>query len=302
MHHVRMILRLDPRLPLVWRTPSSVQLGIDPVVVILDDVTPLDERMLAALVVGVSDTGLEMMAGQHSSERESLLEALAPALTPAPSQPLSGTVAVHGNDGLVSAISAALAHTGIDVLTGPDAASLAEQRPDLAIIAGHHVLPPDLHALWLRRDVPHLPVVIGDAGVQVGPVIEPGTGPCLLCLELHRRDVDAAWPAVAAQLLGRRSRAETPVLVMEGAAAACRMALERLAVGPVVTGTGAAASLRIDAASGRREVRAWQAHPECGCRGIAHLLGRESSPSPALPGTDWASAARLAPVEERRTS
>ena len=298
-----MILRLDPRLPLVWRSPASVQLGIDPVVVVLDDVTSLDERMLAALVVGVSDSGLAMIAGQHAAERDALLTALAPALATAPAQPLSATIAVHGSDSLVSAISSALAHTGIDVLTGPDPSSLAEQRPELAIIAGHHVLAPELHALWLRRDVPHLPVVVGDAGVVVGPVVEPGAGPCLLCLELHRRDLDAAWPAVATQLLGRRSRAETPVLVLEAAAAACRMALERLA-----TGGSAAASVRIDAATGRREVRAWQAHPECGCRGIAHLLGREApagpeaGPSPVLPGSGWASAARRAPAEERMTS
>jgi len=314
-----MILRLDPRLPFVWRTPTSVQLGIDPVVVVLDDVTESDERMLAALVVGVSDSGLAMIAGAHSAERESLLAALAPALSTAPTGPVTATVAVHGSEALVAAIASALAHSGIDVVTGPDAASLAEQRPAFAIIAGHYVLPPELHALWLRRDVPHLPVVMSDAGVIVGPVIEPGSGPCLLCLELHRRDLDAAWPAVATQLLGRRSRAETAVLVMEGAAAACRLALERLGSGPLVSGplvsgplvsgplvssTSAAASVRIDAATGRREVRTWQPHPECGCRGIAHLLGRDQpeTSSPALPGTDWANAARLAPAAGRQTS
>jgi hypothetical protein len=36
-----MILRLDPRFPMVWRTPTSVQLGIDPPLVILDPVTEL---------------------------------------------------------------------------------------------------------------------------------------------------------------------------------------------------------------------------------------------------------------------
>lgn len=294
-----MILRLDPRLPLVWRSPSSVQLGIDPAVVVLDDVTELDERMLAALVVGVGDSGLAMIAGSNTAERDALLAALGPALSTAPMGPVSATVAVHGSDSLVSAIASTLAHSGVDVVTGPDPASLAEQRPALAILAGHHVLAPELHALWLRRDVPHLPVVLGDSAVVVGPVVEPGAGPCLLCLELHRRDRDAAWPAIATQLLGRRSRAETPVLVMEAAAAACRIALDRLAAG-----ASAAASVRIDALTGRREVRAWQPHPECGCRGIAHLLGREQPDalSPALPGTDWASAARRAPAAELRTS
>ena len=292
-----MILRLDPRLPLVWRTPASVQLGIDPVVVVLDGVTELDERMLAALVVGVSDSGLAMIAGARTAERDALLAALGPALSTAPLAPLTATVAVHGAESLVSAIATTLAQSGIDVVTGPDAASLAEQHPALAIIAAHYVLPPDLHGVWLRRDVPHLPVVLGDAGMTVGPLIEPGSGPCLLCLELHRRDLDPAWPAIAAQLLGRRSRAESPVVVMEGAAAASRLALERL-----TAGAGAAASLRIDAATGRREVRTWLRHPDCGCSGIAHLLGRETEVSPAQPGTDWASAARRAPAAGLKTS
>jgi len=291
-----MILRLDPRLPLVWRSPASVQLGIDPVVVVLDDVTETDERMLAALVVGVSDSGLAMIAGARTAERDALLTALGPALSSAPMAPPTATVAVHGSDSLVSAIASTLAHSGIDVVTGPDAAALAEQRPALAILAGHYVLPPELHALWLRRDVPHLPVLLGDAAAVVGPFVEPGSGPCLLCLELHRRDLDAAWPAIATQLLGRHSRAETPTLVMEAAAAACRLALERLSAGP-----SAAASLRIDAATGRRETRSWQPHPECGCSGIAHLLGREPAASPARPGTDWASAARLAPAAALKT-
>jgi len=293
-----MILRLDPRLPLVWRSPSSAQLGIDPVVVVLDEVTETDERMLAALAVGVSDSALAMVSGATAVEADALLAALGPALRTAPTSPVTATVAVHGSDALVSAISTTLAHTGIDVITGPDASALADQVPDLAILAAHYVLRPDLHALWLRRDVPHLPVVLSDTGVMVGPIIEPGSGPCLLCLELHRRDLDTAWPAIAAQLLGRSSRAETPVLVMEAAAAASRLALERLDAG-----AGAAASLRIDATSGRREVRTWQRHPECGCRGIAHLFGRDGGDaSPALPGSDWASAARSAPAAGRLTS
>ena len=289
-----MILRLDPRLPLVWRGPTSIQLGIDPVVVVLDDVTEADERMLAALAVGVSSSGLAMVARATPAERDTLLAALAPALSSVPAA-LPSTVAVHGSDALVTAIASALANSGVEVVTGPDAAALAQHSPALAILAAHYVFPPELHSLWLRRDVPHLPVLVGDGAVVVGPVIEPGAGPCLLCLELHRRDTDEAWPAIATQLLGRRSAAETPVLVMEGAAAACRLALERLTDGP-----GAAISLRIDAATGRREVRAWQPHPECGCRGIAELVTPELSP--ARPGSDWASAARRARAGVLRTS
>lgn len=57
-----MILRLDPRWPLVWRTPTSVQVGIDPPLVILDPISELEERLLAAIAVGVSESGLAMLA------------------------------------------------------------------------------------------------------------------------------------------------------------------------------------------------------------------------------------------------
>ena len=49
-----MILKLDPRYPVVWRSPSSVQVGIDPPIVVVEDLTSGQERLLAALGPGVS--------------------------------------------------------------------------------------------------------------------------------------------------------------------------------------------------------------------------------------------------------
>jgi bacteriocin biosynthesis cyclodehydratase domain-containing protein len=300
-HTGRMTLRLDPRLPLVWRSPFGVQLGIDPAVVRIDDVTDAQQRMLAALAVGTSSPGLAVLAGGRSAEaaraRDELLELVAPALARGPEKAL-GTVAISGSDTLVTAIAALLADRGVRVLVSADAADLADFAPDLAVLVGHFVLAPQLHALWLRRDIPHLGVVVGDAATVIGPMIEPGTGPCLLCLELHHRDADRAWPAMASQLLGRVSGAETAILVAETAAAASRMVIDRLR-GPA--GSGAAESLRIDGATGERRRRRWLVHPECGCRGIPKLDAAEPeaesrSLRPAQPGTDWASAARNAPV------
>lgn len=75
-----MVLRLDPRFPVVWRTPSSVQLGVDPPAAIVEALTETQERMLAALAVGVSESGLAMLARGHDDERASLIAAIAPAL------------------------------------------------------------------------------------------------------------------------------------------------------------------------------------------------------------------------------
>ena len=55
-----MTLRLDPRRPIVWRTPHSLQIGVDPVLAVLDDVSEGDARLIDALAVGVPRSGLEI--------------------------------------------------------------------------------------------------------------------------------------------------------------------------------------------------------------------------------------------------
>jgi bacteriocin biosynthesis cyclodehydratase domain-containing protein len=263
-----MVLRLDPRLPLVWRSPSDVQLGIDPPVIVLREVSPVQERMIAALVAGVSAPGLTMIAGGQATERDELLERLAPALEPP--RELAGDsgpmlVAVSGGDELAAAITELLARSGVAVTTAVEASALADSGADLAVLTGQFVLAPTERSVWLRRDVPHLPVVLSDTAAHIGPVIEPGTGPCLLCLELHRRDKDVAWPAIASQLLGRRSPAQSAALLSETAALAARAVLERLVSDAV---TGSAVSVRLDGVTGERRERRWSVHPECGCTGI----------------------------------
>ena len=296
-----MTLRLDPRLPLVWRSPFGIQIGVDPAVVRIDDVTEAQERMLAALAVGTSFPGLAVVAGGRTPDahqaRDEMLALVGPALEPQPHAAL-GTVAISGSSVLATAIAKLLASHGIKSLVAADAADLADSDPQVAVVVGHFVLAPQVHAVWLRRDIPHLPVVVSDTSTVVGPMVEPGNGPCLLCLELHHRDEDWAWPAIATQLLGRRSSAESAILVTETAAAACRMVIAQLA-NPA--GGGEAESVRIDSATGGRRWRRWQRHPECGCGGIPQLESADARPTsrtlrPARPESDWASAARLAPA------
>ena len=290
-HHCFMVLKLDPRYPIVWRSPSSLQVGVDPAIVRLDDVTELQERMLAALAVGVSLPGLAMIAHGSNGERDALVRTLSPVLLH-DGQRAAASVALSGAGPAVEAITSALADSGVHLDVAADAAGLADSRPDLAILVHDFVAPPSLHSLWLRRDVPHLPVVFSDGGVTIGPIVEPGSGPCLLCLELHRRDADPAWPAIATQLLGRRATADSAVLVLEAAAITSRMALDR-----IEGGQGAARSVRVDALTGRRDTVQWQPHPECGCRGIEALLegaSLEVAAAPASAGrreTGWAGAA-----------
>lgn len=267
-----MVLKLDPHWPLVWRSPFSVQFGIDPPVVRLDDVSDSEERMLAALAVGVGLPGLAVLCDQRLDVRDHLLQRLKPVLLSGEPEPSVPLIAVSGSGSLAATITTVLAGSGARVVAADTPSELEHLTPDIAVVVGQFVLPPATHAIWLRRDVPHVPVVASETAVTIGPVIEPGDGPCLLCLELHRRDEDSAWPAVATQLLGRRTGVDSALVAAEAAAVLARMLLGRLE-----SGAGRAESVRIHASSGERSTRQWQAHPECGCRGIAHLVGAASA-------------------------
>jgi bacteriocin biosynthesis cyclodehydratase domain-containing protein len=263
-----MVLKLDPRLAIVWRDPFSLQFGVDPARVVLRDVTTVEERMIAALGSGISRSGLGMIAsagGGKDQDAADLLERLTPALlAPARPRPMTPPViAIVGQGQTTQRIANTLAQSGAHV----EVSLRATDEPcDLGIVVGHYVLDPDSYGFWLRRDVPHLPVIFGDETVTVGPLIEPGTTACLYCLEHHRRDAVAQWSAIASQLWGRRSSSETPLASREAAALVARIALRRLAERPEPHPVGAAAtSFRLDVGTGEVVRREWMPHPDCGC-------------------------------------
>lgn len=285
-----MILRVDPRLPLVWRSPTSAQFGIDPPVVVLPNVTEAQEKILSALVAGISRSGLEMLASTHPHECNDLIDALSKVLVATPPQPPSAQVAVLGSGALVDSIAEILSVSGVTVEVAATPHGLSQPDPDLAILVGHFVIPPSVHSHWLRRDIPHLPVVISDSAAEVGPVVTPGITGCLLCIDMHRRDADPSWPAIATQLMGRTSLAETPTLVAEAAAETSRMALHRLGrIGYTVfdqTPADATSSVRIDHATGRRDESLRFRHADCGCQHVTNVTSAESDPERRR-GSDW---------------
>lgn len=263
-----MVLRLDPTIPLVWRTPQSLQLGIDTPLVVLNDVTPATERMIAALVTGVSASGLEMIArssGGTAGESGALIARLSPVLERR-IKPVGATVTVWGHGRTAATVSAHLIASGVRIVPDGD-------RTALAVIVADYVVEPELHGQWLRRDIPHLPVVFGDRAVTLGPIVEPGTGPCLYCLERHRSDSDPAWPAIASQLWGRRSpihdSVEGILVEQEVAGLAARQAIDRVRNGQIgARGGRKHSSIAIEAESGIRSSRPVSVHPSCLCRSL----------------------------------
>ncbi|MCU1557788.1 MAG: hypothetical protein JWN09_1783 [Microbacteriaceae bacterium] len=251
-----MVLKLDPRLPLVWRTPTSLQLGVDAPPVLLDELSNAHERMIAALVAGVSRSGLDMIAraaGAGESDVDALLKSVSPALQ---SEKVVGQAAITiaGSGPTADRLAEVLRQSGVRLVDD-------DEDPGLAIVIAHYVIEPELHGYWLRRDIPHLPVVYGDTSVRIGPMIEPGRGPCLYCLTRHRTDADPAWPTIASQLWGRSSTAESSLVADEAAVLAARWVLRRRDSGPDVV----AISVDLDVATGDTVTRRWLPHPECGC-------------------------------------
>jgi bacteriocin biosynthesis cyclodehydratase domain-containing protein len=263
-----MVLKLDGRHAIVWRDPFSLQLGVDPARVVLREVTTADERMIAALRSGVSRSGLDMIAtSAGATEREvaAVLRAVKPLLLSEPVDPTPARVSIVGRGQTVERIASTLALAGASVSI---TSTVPDEPADLGILVGHYVLEPDSYGFWLRRDLPHLPVVFGDDSVLMGPLVEPGRTPCLFCLEHYRRDADASWSAIASQLWGRRSLAETALVSTEVAARVSRLVLRRLE-GSAQSGRSLAArSFRLAVDTGEVTRRDWMPHPDCGCVAI----------------------------------
>lgn len=266
-----MVVQLNPRFPLVWRSPTSLQFGIDAPPIVLHEVTNAQERIIATLVAGASRPGLSLIAetaGATEADLVDLLDRLEPILATSVPAP-SGTVAVIGTSSTAGRLRTALTAVGCTV-------GLPSEPAELGILISHYVIEPELFGYWLRRDTPHLPIVFSDTGVRIGPFIEPGSGPCLYCLDRHRTDADPAWPAIASQLWGKTSPAEDTILTAETVAMALRLVSTRLAGSPAEPAT----SVFLDAATGETTRRQWQVHPECGCgalpeNGSAHDQRRD---------------------------
>ena len=267
-HHGGMALRLNPQYPLVWRTPDCVQLGIDQALVTITGLTVAHEVVLCALAAGVHRSGavlLGTLAGASAAEVARLLDLLEPVLlyvpddAPPPVAPLPRRVLVDGTGPTAHRLRTLLSNLGIEEPAAGD-------EPELVVLIGQYVFAPERHGRWLRRDIPHLPVVFSDSTARVGPLVEPGFGPCLTCLELTHVDIDPAWPAMACQLAPRQAPSETPRLSFEVAARVAGLVQDRLETGksPVF-----ARSLRIDAVTGIITRSVHPLHERCGCQALA---------------------------------
>jgi hypothetical protein len=245
------VLRIDPAAPPLWRTPDSLQFGHDPELVRLEDVPPGAEEVIHALVLGTDRRGLEAIASRSGlDDLDGLLARLDGILVRGERERPPLAVGIDGPADLVALVRPWF---------GPEGPG----RPDVVVVAAHHLVPPAATVRALAEDLPHVALVFDDQAAVVGPYVVPGRTPCLRCAEEHRLD-DPARRAVAAQLLRRGpARTTSSIRTRLAACAALGNALDALRAGGP-TGLEGAALRMTPAGAISRERRPW--HDRCSCR------------------------------------
>lgn len=169
-------------------------------------------------------------------------------------------VALHDDGGsrpLARAIGHALADLGLESLDAPE--------PELLLVASCGEPPRTVFDAARRHGISHLPVVVDEDRVRIGPMVIPGLTPCLTCLDLHRTDWDRAWPALLPQLGRARSPLAPVVPVPLRYAAASDVAVDVLALS---SGARPRTAGRVLALGPRHDARdAWPVgfHHGCSC-------------------------------------
>ncbi|MGW0161860.1 cyclodehydratase [Mycobacterium sp. NPDC003323] len=276
---------LNPSMPVLWRPDGTVQVGWDPRrAVLVHPPAGLTAAALARLLRGMHDAmtteelvarAAELGAEQSAAAIADLLAALVTAGVVVASRDTHRPVAVrvHGRGPLSDLLAGALRCSGTRVSrTNRGHAVVTADRTDLVVLADALVADPrvlrDLHA----AKVAHLPVLVRDGVGLVGPLVLPGVTSCLTCADLHRRDRDEAWPAIAAQLRHTMGTADRATLLGTAALALTQVdrVVRAIRSDPDETVTATApltldTTVEFDVADGSVVTKRWSRHPGCSC-------------------------------------
>jgi hypothetical protein len=289
-----MDIRLDPRLPLVWRDPHTLQVGVDHPVAILTGVTSRHERIISAIAAGHGRSGTGVVAQRAGCRDADGLELVAkwtPALLE-PRAPVTLPVHVAGDCPLAEEISSLFTAEGVPTIRVSGDTAEMGPLPLLGVAVSDHVHDPVLARAWLRRDIPHLAVVTGDFSTRIGPLVVPGRTACAHCLDLHRASGDSSWGVIAGQLWGRPHVTQSLVATRDIAVRVVRRVLARVAADSTTAAGDAlaipdAAIETIVAETGALTGSTSRPHPDCGCAALPRIdsVGDPSALAPAPGGS-----------------
>lgn len=276
---------LDPALPVLLRPDGAVQVGWDPRRAVLVrppgglaaaelatllrsmwSPTPLSELQRRALDRGLltDADGLRNLVAQ--------LVGAGVATECGRPRERAASVRIHGRGPLSELLVETLRCSGARIAhSSQPHAAVSAHDVDLVVLSDFLVADPrmvrDLHS----QGVAHLLVRVRDGIGLVGPLVIPGVTSCLGCADLHRRDRDAAWPAICAQLRETVGVADRATVL---ATAALALAQVNRVIAAVHGREAAAdpdppqtlnATLEFDVHSGAIVTRHWVKHPLCSC-------------------------------------
>ena len=168
----------------------------------------------------------------------------------------------EGRD-FVEATAAAIARAAPEADTTPLPSG---QLADLTVLTVEAPVDPAVREQLHAAGAAHLVVSLGADHGSVGPLVVPGLTSCLRCADLHRRDRDPAWPALAAQLgVPARYGPSTDVAVTAvTAGTAAAQVLAYLDGGDPACLDG---TLEIEQPDWRLRRRSRAVHADCDCSG-----------------------------------
>lgn len=138
---------------------------------------------------------------------------------------------------------------------------------DCAAIIAHEAIEPRRYVQWLNRDVPHLALSFEVDHASVSPLIVPGRGPCLFCLEQARVNQDPSWPVLASQLITTKERLDDSASRLFCAGVAIQKILGHLdSVGEFRQTEKELVGYRLNLSNGTIAEFRWPEHEACSCK------------------------------------
>ena len=210
-----------------------------------------------ALTLGLASAGV----GRVVTHDQSLVEANDLGPSGYPTQLLGKTK--------VEAVRALLASSPnqMGVVPGHKLTARNLEAIDCAAIIAHEAIEPRRYVQWLNRDVPHLALSFEVDHASVSPLIVPGRGPCLFCLEQARVNQDPSWPVLASQLVTTKDRLDDSSSRLFCAGVAIQKILAQLdSVGDFRQTDKELVGYRLHLSSGTISEFRWPEHEACSCK------------------------------------
>jgi len=253
--------RLLPGALLLRRDARTLQVGTSPGVLIRD--RPGMARLLRLLDGSLSPDRLSAVVARSVPEFTDDLGATLDRLiasgaviAPEPAL-LSPTVAVR-HDRSTSAFAGLL----LDGFGPPGG------DPDLEILVSGGEPARSAFETLVAAGVAHLPVVLDERRVRIGPLVAPGDTPCLGCLDADLTAADPAWAALLPQFERARLLPQAlPLWLLHRAAAEVMRQVDQLRHGLRPAAVGHVVSVGTE--SPEVEVRAVPFAASCVCRLLA---------------------------------